>query len=132
MIYARWLADIGIGIGEWIAEKIAVFHKWPLFVNFDRNIVPNFLFDIAAQDRLPANAVFDEDARFVLSGGDYSRIFLKADAGLKEIRSVEKMDVVVEVENGAQKPGSEFFFVVRKKRLEDKVPAPHAYDEHQA
>jgi hypothetical protein len=118
IVYAPWLRDIAIGIAEWTDNGRAVFRKWPLFVNFDRNVVPSFVHVIASQDRTPATSVFEED-QFAMRGGQYNQMSFLVDAGLKESPRVEMMPVVVSVEDGLRRAGTEFFFVVRKKRMDD-------------
>ncbi len=118
IIYAPWLRDVAIGIAEWGEGGRAVFRKWPLFVNFDRNIVPSFLFNVGSQDRLPASAVI-EDEHFAMRGGEYTRMSLLLDAGLKDAPKVQTMPVVFAIEAGNRKPRSEFLFVVRKSRRDD-------------
>jgi hypothetical protein len=131
IVYCPWLADVALGVGEWVAEKRAVFHKWPLFVNFDRNVVPSFLHDIAAQDRLPAAGLF-EDENFLLTGGEHSMTFLTVDAGTKDNRSVERMQAMVFVENGTGKAGGEFVFMARRKQADDVLALDHALEEGDA
>lgn len=127
ILYVPWLRDVGIGIVEWSQNGRALFRKWPIFVNFDRNIAPSFIFAIAAQDRLPASSFF-EDEGFAMRGGQYNSMSFLVDAGLNENRKVGTMTVVVSVEDGNRKPGTEAFFVVRKKRVDD-VPSATATSE---
>jgi len=129
ILFAPWLRDVAIGTAEWIENGRAVFRKWPLFVNFDRNIIPSFIFDIASQDRLPASALF-EDKHFAMLGGEYSSMTSVVDAGLKETPKVETMSVMVSVEDGNRKPGTESFFVVRKRRVDDAPSTPAELDEN--
>lgn len=114
-----WLQDVAIGVAEWGPKQRALFRKWPLFINFDRNIVPAFIHDISSQDRLPASSIFDNE-HLALIGGDYSTMSFRIDAGLKDARAVERMPIVVSIEDGDRKQGQEFFFVVRKKWSDDK------------
>ena len=118
IVYAPWLRDVAIGIAEWADNERAVFRKWPLFVNFDQNVVPSFIHTIASQDRLPASSVFEEE-HFAMRGGQYNKMSFLVDAGLKESPKIEMMPVVVSVEDGLRRAGTEFFFVVRKKRRDD-------------
>jgi hypothetical protein len=127
LAYAPWLRDVAIGIAEWGEGGRALFRKWPLFANFDRNIIPSFIHSIASQDRLPATAVFDEE-NFAMRGGQYTAMTLLVDAGLKDTPKVQAMSVRVAIEGGVRKPGTEFFFVVRKTRPDDK-PATDAEEE---
>jgi hypothetical protein len=118
IIYARWLRDTAIGLIEWVENGRAVFRKWPLFINFDRNIIPSFFYTVAAQDRMPASSIFEE-INFVMRGGDCSSVSMLVDAGLKESPKVETMSVLVSVEGGNRKPGTESIYVVRKRRADD-------------
>ena len=128
ILYVPWLRDVGIGIIEWGQNGRALFRKWPLFVNFNRNIIPTFIFAIVSQDRIPASSVF-EDESFAMRGGQYNSMSLLVDAGLREDRKIETMPVVVSVEDGNRKSGTESFFVVRRKRIEDSTSAVAPFEE---
>jgi hypothetical protein len=117
-IDASWVRDVAVGLGEWVEQGRAVIRKWPLFANFDRNIVPNALHRVAAQDRLPASTVF-ADPDFAMCGGERGTITCELDAGLQNAPKVERMRVVISTEIGTRKAGTEFLFVVRKKRPEE-------------
>lgn len=118
IVYAKWLRDTAIGLVEWTEKGRAVFRKWPLFINFDRNIIPSFLYIVAAQDRLPTSSVF-EDSHFAMQGGESTSMSALVEAGLKESPSMETMSVLVSVEGGSRKPGTEAIYVVRKRRANE-------------
>jgi hypothetical protein len=59
------LRNVGFGIGEW-RNGNAVLRKWPLFRNFERNLIPSFLNRLAAQDYLPLGNVAPT---MILNGG---------------------------------------------------------------
>jgi len=119
IVYAPWLRDVAVGIAEWGSQGRAVFRKWPLLMNFDRNVVPSFLHAVAAQDRLPASTVFDNE-HFAMTGGSYSTMAFVVSAGVKDSSTNQQMSIVVSIEDSNRKPGTEFLFVVRKKLASDE------------
>ncbi len=111
--YRDGLKDLAIGIGSWVDGGNAVLRSWPLFVNFDRNIVPAFLHKLSHQDRMPAKTVFADDM-FGMCGGTQNTVEFITDAGSSALPSAEKMKVQCVVEHTNKKTGSEFLYVLRK------------------
>jgi len=107
------LRNIAIGLGEWVDGRNAVLRSWPIFANFDRNIMPAFLFRLVHQDRLPAKTVFT-DEMFVMCGGPTNVIEFVTDAGVEAVPNTKKMNVECSVEQVNKRSGSEFLFVIRK------------------
>jgi hypothetical protein len=107
------LKNLAIGIGEWVDGKSAVFRSWPIFVNFDRNITPAFLYKLATQDRLPASAVIPDET-FAMCGGSLNSVRFVTNAGSPALPTAEKFEVECSVENTHRKGRSEFLFVIRK------------------
>ena len=107
------LRNIGIALGEWNEEGTAVIRSWPLFVNFDRNIVPAFLFKLLHQDRLPAHALFP-DHRFAICGGSSSQIEFVTDAGSETVPKAEKMKIECSIGSATRSSGLQFFCLMRK------------------
>jgi len=107
------LRDIAIGIGEWVDGRNAVLRSWPLFVNFDRNIMPAFFRKLAHQDRLPAKTIFSDET-FAMCGGPSNVIEFVSDVGVETVPNVTKMKVECSVEQANKRTGSEFLYVIRK------------------
>lgn len=111
--YHHGLKNLAVGIGEWITEKSAVFKSWPLFLNFDRNIVPAFLLRLAKQDHLSAEAIIPDNT-FAMCGGSYNTVEFITNAGSSASPTTEKMKVRCSIEHVEKKPNSEFIFVIHK------------------
>lgn len=107
------LKDIAIGIGEWVDGGNAALKSWPLFINFDRNIVPAFLFKLVDQDRLPGKTVF-ADETFAMCGGPSNVVEFVTDAGSETVQNAKKMKVECSIEQTSKKTGSDFLYVIRK------------------
>lgn len=107
------LKNIAIGIGEWVDGRNAVLRSWPVFINFDRNIVPAFLLKLIHQDRLPATTVFAHEA-FAMCGGRNNNVEFITDAGVETVPNAMKMKVECSMEPGNKKTGSDFLYVIRK------------------
>jgi len=107
------LKDIAIGMGAWVDGRNAALKSWPLFINFDRNIVPAFLFKLLGQDRLPAKTVF-ADETFAMCGGPSNVVEFVTDAGSETFQNAKKMKVDCSIEQTSKRTGSEFLYVVRK------------------
>lgn len=111
--YYKSLQNLGIGTGEWIEGGRAVLHRWPVFVNFHRNIVPDLFLRLAGQDRTPAGTLFT-DREFSLCGGARDTTDFETAAGTPNSPSAEKMTIHCEIERSSRKIGSAFLYVVRK------------------
>jgi hypothetical protein len=89
--------------------------SWPLFWNFDRNIVPAFLLRLAAaHDRIPASAVFP-DKKFEMCGGWEDTIEFETEAGVTDAPSAARMKVSVSMERADKRARAQFLFVVTKR-----------------
>jgi hypothetical protein len=110
------LKNIGIGIAEWIDKRTAALRSWPLFLNFERNIIPTFLLNLLRQDRIHAPSVFvDED--FAMCGGWNNTAEFELSAGVSDSPHAHKMRIQVSSESAMRERGEQFFFVVRKISL---------------
>ncbi len=114
--YRDGLKDLAIGIGSWVDGGNAVLRSWPLFVNFDRNIVPAFLHKLVHQDRMPAKTVF-ADEMFAMCGGLQNTVEFLTDAGSSAVPNAERMKVQCSIEHANKKNGSEFLYVIRKQAV---------------
>jgi hypothetical protein len=109
----RRLRNVAIGVAEWIDKKVASLRKWPLFINFDRNIVPSFLLNLKKQERLSASLVV-QDKSFGMCGGWNSTVKFECHAGVPEAIDAHSMHVQLSMEWVERAPGNAFFFVVGK------------------
>lgn len=107
------LRNVAIGVAEWIDRRVASFRKWPLFVNFDRNIVPSFLLNLREQERLSASVVVPDSA-FGMCGGWHDGASFECRAGVPEAVDAHSMQVQVAMEWVERAAGNAFFFVARK------------------
>lgn len=107
------LTNIGLGIGKWVDGNHAVLRKWPLFVNFERNIVPAFFFKLSNEDELAADIAF-ADRTFSICGGANDVVECSTDAGTEAAPTETKFNVECSIGSGDRRVGSEFLFVVRK------------------
>ena len=106
--YYTGLKNLGIGIGEWTEGGRAVLRNWPLFINFERNVVPTLFLRVRHQDRMPATEGFN-DWQLALSGGEFAMT-----AGTSATPEAESVCVRCEVESGPRSPGSSFLYTVRR------------------
>lgn len=111
------LRNLAIGIAEWSKEGRAALRSWPIFANFDRNIYPSFLFDLAHQDYISACDVF-ADASFALCGGTRSTLNVAVDAGTANFRNASQMLLECSSEDATRKPGTRSLFVVRVRDVQ--------------
>lgn len=111
LLFRDGLKNFGAGVGEWVQGGRAVLHKWPLFLNFDRNIIPEAFLKVAQQDRLPAQSVFN-DGNFILCGGSVSHTEFVSAAGLPTTPDAERMPILVSVEKTNRKVGSSFLYMI--------------------
>ena len=113
------LVDLGIGTGTFGQDGTAQYLGWPIFLNFDRNVVPSFFIELQRQRHMPPAEVFPV-APFV---GEAPSLFglLPTAAGTGRLADVETMRVRVEVEPTTAAPEQRFLFVVSRPK-EDWPP----------
>lgn len=105
------LKNVGLGIGEWTDANHAVLRKWPLFLNFDRNIVPTLFLELIHSDNLPVENIHDG----LLEAAKYHEAFeFVSDAGVGSAPRAEKMKIQFTIEKTARKPKQRFIFAVSK------------------
>jgi hypothetical protein len=107
------LRNVAIGVAEWIDRKVASFRQWPLFLNFDRNIVPSFLLRLKNQERLSAPVVV-QDQTFGMCGGWERCVSFECRAGVSGATEAHSMRVRLSMEWVDRAPGHAFFFLVTK------------------
>ena len=108
------LKNVAIGLGEWIDRRVASFRKLPLFINFDRNVVPSFLLRLRKQERLSASEVI-QDHNFGMCGGWVGSTRLECRAGVPDAIDATSMHIEISMEWVERSAGNTFFFVVRKQ-----------------
>lgn len=118
--YRDGLKDLAIGVGSWVDGRNAVFRSWPLFINFDRNIVPAFLHKLVHQDRTPAKSIF-ADELFAMCGGPQDTIDFVTDAGSSAVPNAERMRLQCSIERVNKKKGQDFLYVLRKAASDESV-----------
>lgn len=110
-LFSKALRNLAVGIGEWGNGKVASVKSWPLFRNFDDNIVPSFIHKLAGQERLWADTVFPE--AFSMCGGGCTSYETPLSAGTRDALSEHGMRVELCAEDREKQPGREFLFTVR-------------------
>lgn len=107
------LCNVAIGIGEWLNSKEANFQEWPLFTNFDRNIIPNFLINLrSGKFGMLANNLFN-DSNFCFCGGSEFVTEAIIRGGTTQHPNAEQMKIICAIEDRPRKKGSLFLFVVQ-------------------
>jgi hypothetical protein len=117
------LHNLAICIGEWTGQN-AVIRKSPVFARFHRNVFPEFLLNLANQDRLPAYEAFPGGSSFAACGGDLDEIQCVVPAGSPGAPGAESMTVDCSLETTERAVGTEFFIVVRRVPLALPVQKP--------
>ena len=110
------LKNLGVGIAEWLDGKVAILRKWPLFLNFERNIFPDFLMALSRQDISAVTVVADKN--FGMCGGWTDKIEIETGAGVSGAPSAHKISVQISMEWVERAPGQQFFFIVKKTHKE--------------
>lgn len=108
------LLDVGIGVGTFAAAGAPELHGWPLFLNFDRNIIPNVLIELQRQRRVHLTEVFPDTSG--VAGASETPAKLSTAASTHRVADVEMMALRLEVERVAASPGRRFLFVVRRPK----------------
>jgi len=112
------LANVAIGIGEWVSEVEARFKAWPLFLNFEGGKVPGFLFQLQKRIPLPAKSVVS-DTQSYLCGGSSEGTDCVLPAGTPRHPTALNLPTRIMAEMVRRKPGSEFLFLVRSLATPD-------------
>ncbi len=107
------LKNIAIGLAKWNDFGSALL-TWPLFANFDRNVVPTFCLKLIHQNGLLAQE-FCSDESFAMCGGLRNSAELLTDAGTIQTPNLTKMKIRISAENCEKKAGTEFIYVVHKQ-----------------
>lgn len=112
LLIRQCLINFAVGIGEWISDKEARFKDWPIFYNFHRNIVPEFILN-TANGKLPSLVKVFNEPLFSLCGGDADELEIAVRGGTLQLPRAEEMKVTCAIEPVSRRKGSEFLFIVR-------------------
>jgi hypothetical protein len=112
-LFGKGLSNLAIGLAEWGQGRIAALKGWPVFRNFDDNIVPAFLHKLVGQERVWADS-FIPDRSFAMCGGDHNTTEFESPAGTPTSPNSGRLRLEVSIENRGRKPGRDFLFVVRR------------------
>lgn len=104
------LRNVAIGLIEWQGDS-AVILNWPLFINYERNVVPTILLNAIEQDRLTAGDLGFPEASVLCGGTELTTTFL-CDARVKSTTKSEQIAVTCEVEP-KRRPNGESLFLIR-------------------
>lgn len=112
LLTRRALRNTAVGIGEWLNPSEARLKDWPLFLNFDRNIVPEFLIKLREGKLMALDGVFT-DPSFCLCGGNVRHGTMLLRGGTPRASRAEEMRVSCSVESCTRRERSTFLFLVR-------------------
>jgi hypothetical protein len=111
LLQSPGLQNLAVGLGDWVEKEQGVLRSWPLFLNFDRNLVPGFLRRLRHQDRMPGAEVY-ADRSFALLGGSLPSVLFEIDVGTDVAPGIKSLSVEMQVE--ARSPNArQFLFVLR-------------------
>jgi len=105
------LKNVAIGIGERLNDKEVALKEWPLFTNFGRNIMPEFLNKLR-KGNLGKIAQHINDPSFCFCGGEETFIETVVKAGTMHTPSAEDMKISCSVESTSRRKGTEFLFLI--------------------
>jgi len=108
------MTNFAVGIAEWMEDGTARLRKWPIFANFDRNLLPEFLLNLAHQDRLPAIASFAAPS-LSLCGGNDNVVNFTSDAGTPNFPQAERLELTCSAEDSTRRPGSTSLYVIASR-----------------
>ena len=112
LLNRRALRNTAVGIGEWLSPGEARLKDWPLFLNFNRNVIPEFLLKLCEGKLVTLDGVF-ADPSFCLCGGTVRHSTTLLHGGTLKVPRAEKMRVRCSVESCARRERSTFLFLVR-------------------
>lgn len=93
------LQNVAIGLVEW-KGGIALMRSWPLFMKFERNVVPQFLLEAMEQDRTDVRALGLPETS-LLCGGDQPSVTFECEGKVKFATKGQSMTVRCAVERRA-------------------------------
>ena len=104
------LRDVGLGIGKWVTSRRAVLKRWPVFVNYDRNVTPKCFLRRFADGTLDAGTLL-EDPNMVVNGGGAVKGRWSSRAGLSSQLDSDVMIVTSEIEGVRAVGGANFLYL---------------------
>jgi IrrE N-terminal-like domain len=108
------LVDLAIGTGTVGEGGSADLLGWPIFLNFDRNVVPSGLMELQRRRRMPAAEVFP--GAMQVGEGRALPGLLSTAAGTGRIADIETMRVRIEVEQTQALSERRFLIVVSRPK----------------
>lgn len=108
------LLNTAIGLGTWTANGQAVLRNWPVFANFDHNLLPKVLLDLVHHDRLPAIDAFP-DSEFSLCGGDRRTSEFLMKVGTPNTLTDESISLVCAFEETSRDEEANFLWMLSGK-----------------
>ena len=112
ILYRPGLKNIAIGIGQWTSQKSARFNSWPIFSNFDNNILPELVINLLRGKVIDTADCF-KDPLFCLSGGSEYSCKETVLCGTTQAPRNGKMKITCSIELGSKQKGSEFLFLIK-------------------
>lgn len=106
------LENVAVGLGEWVDGETAHLLSWPLFVNFERGWIPDFIHYLKRHQKSVASDV-TLDAVFYLNGGDQSAVEFDVNDAMGGLAYLE-MRVRLSVEVVPRRAKSRFLFLVSR------------------
>lgn len=106
------LSDLAIGVGVWSDQRRASIKRWPVFVNFTKNIIPALLSELV-KGKIRNFSSYIDDPSFLLNGGEKTESTAIVPAGTINNPYSEKMNIRIEVEPVQRRAGAEFLFLVQ-------------------
>lgn len=100
-----------VGIGHWRSSADAQISGWPLFYQFDRNVLPAPVLALLARKETSAAELL-LDPQLVTNGGHSLRNEFSCDAGIPNVPQVSTMRVQLEIEQTRKLSGARFLFVL--------------------
>jgi hypothetical protein len=104
--------DSGIGVGEWGPDGSPYALQWPCIVNFQRNLIPAPFLDLIRSRSLNLARYFELPNRG--SGVAVESNLTVLSAGTEAVPNATQMRAILCIENITPRPGSTFFFEIRR------------------
>lgn len=112
LLFRPGLFNTAIGVGRWTSDGVPCLSGWPVYENFDRGIMPEFLRMPDESKMLPITE-FITDPSFVFNGGNQFSATMRIRAGTMKNPQAEPMDVIVSIENRKASSKHTFLILVR-------------------
>lgn len=103
------LKNVAIGIGKWTKEDGFLLAGWPLFANFDRNIIPSFFHSAKKHKHFALSKALGSKADELANGETHT---VCVSAGVEKHPEVENLTISCSIESNSSKLGKLAFFVV--------------------